>query len=60
MMNIVVLGIVTLVVFAEKSLVFGVRLSQMTAVALILYGVVVIFFPDALPSMASDSAKMKM
>jgi predicted metal-binding membrane protein len=60
MMNIAILGIVTLVVFAEKSLVFGVRLSQMTAVALILYGAVVIFFPDALPSMASDGAKMKM
>lgn len=60
MMNIAVLGIVTLAVFAEKSLVFGVRLSQLTAAVLIVYGAIVIVVPDALPGMVANSGNMKM
>jgi predicted metal-binding membrane protein len=60
MMNIAVLGIITFLIFAEKSLPIGLRLSQVAAVALITYGVVVVFFPDALPTMAPHNAHMKM
>lgn len=60
MMNIAVLGIVTVIVFAEKALVFGERFSRVTAVGLVAYGVLVLFYPDALPTMTSNAPHMKM
>lgn len=60
MMNIAILGVVTLVIFGEKSLAFGVRLSQSIAVVLVVYGVVVIVVPHALPGMVSNGGNMKM
>jgi predicted metal-binding membrane protein len=50
MMNIAAMAVITVVIFAEKSLVIGPRVAQMAAMALILYGGVVILLPGALPT----------
>ncbi len=49
MMNIAVLAAVTVLIFAEKALPMGRQISQLTGIGLIIYGVVVMFFPAALP-----------
>jgi len=49
MMNIAVLSLVTLLIFAEKSLPVGRQAAVLAAVALIAYGVVVVIVPEALP-----------
>jgi predicted metal-binding membrane protein len=51
MMNIAVLALITLLIFAEKSLAIGTRVAKVAAAALIIYGAVVIAIPDALPTM---------
>ena len=56
MMNIAFLTLITFVIFAEKSTHIGFRVAQFAAVALIVYGAVVIFVPDALPMMMDDSS----
>ncbi len=48
-MNIAVMAALTALIFAEKSLTLGQRIGQVAAVVLIIYGVVVLFFPAALP-----------
>jgi predicted metal-binding membrane protein len=50
MMNIAAMAVITAVIFAEKSLVIGPKVAQMAAIALILYGGVVIVLPSALPT----------
>jgi predicted metal-binding membrane protein len=55
MMNIAVLALITLLIFAEKSTPVGRQVASLAAVALIVYGAVVIFVPDALPMTMSDS-----
>jgi predicted metal-binding membrane protein len=60
MMNIAVLALITLLIFAEKSTPVGRQVASLAAVALILYGAVVIFVPDALPMTMSDSQTMGM
>ncbi len=49
MMNIAVLAAVMVLIFAEKALPIGRHISQLTGVGLIGYGVLVMFFPTALP-----------
>jgi predicted metal-binding membrane protein len=49
-MNVAAMAAVTLLIFAEKSLPLGVWVSRAAAVVLVLYGVVVLFSPEALPS----------
>ena len=49
MMNIAVLALITLLIFAEKSTAFGRQIAVLAAVALIVYGAIVVFVPDALP-----------
>ena len=49
-MNIAVMAALTALIFAEKSLPAGRRIGQAAAGALITYGVVVLFFPAALPA----------
>ena len=49
-MNIAVMAVITALIFAEKSLPAGRRIGQLAAVALITYGVVVLFAPAALPT----------
>ncbi len=51
MMNIAVLGLITLLIFAEKSTPLGREVAQLAAAALITYGGLVFFVPDALPTM---------
>jgi len=60
MMNIAVLALITLLIFAEKSTPIGRQIAALAAVALIAYGAVVIFVPDALPMMMDDSQAMEM
>jgi cytochrome c biogenesis protein CcdA len=55
MMNIAVLAGVTALIFAEKSTAWGRQIARAAAVALIVYGAVVVFVPDALPMMMDDS-----
>jgi len=60
MMNIGVLALITLLIFAEKSTAFGRQIAVFAAVALIVYGAVVIFVPDALPMTMDDSQAAEM
>ncbi len=50
-MNIAVMALLTVLIYAEKSFPIGRQISQAAGVALILYGVLVTFIPNALPSM---------
>lgn len=50
MMNVGILGLITLLIFAEKSTPVGPRVAQLAAAALIAYGLLVIFVPSALPT----------
>lgn len=52
-MNIVVMALVTALIFAEKSFPIGQRIAQLSALALIAYGVLVLVVPGALPTMQS-------
>lgn len=56
MMNIAFLALITILIFAEKSTGIGYRVAQFAALALILYGALVIFVPEALPMMMDDSS----
>jgi predicted metal-binding membrane protein len=49
MMNIGVLALITLLIFAEKSTALWKQATTFAAAALIIYGLVVLFVPDALP-----------
>ena len=51
MMNVAAMAAITLLIFAEKSLPAGRQTGQLAAVALIVYGALVLFVPDALPTM---------
>jgi hypothetical protein len=59
MMNIAVLALITLLIFAEKSLPIGRQVARAAAVGLIAWGALVFFVPDALP-MAMDDNGMEM
>ncbi len=50
-MNIAVMALLTVLIYAEKSFPIGRQISQAAGVALIVYGVLVTFIPAALPSM---------
>jgi predicted metal-binding membrane protein len=54
-MNLVAMALVTALIFAEKSLSLGRRISWIAAGILIIYGALVIFIPEALPGMPSPS-----
>jgi len=49
-MNVAVMAVLTLLIFAEKSLPIGPRVAGAAAVALIAYGLIVIVVPGALPT----------
>ena len=53
MMNIAVLGLLTALIFAEKCLPIGRLASRIAAGALVIYGIVVIAVPTALPTIMS-------
>jgi predicted metal-binding membrane protein len=48
-MNLAAMGVLTVVIFLEKSTAWGARLSQVFGVALLVYGAIVISTPAALP-----------
>lgn len=52
-MNVAAMAVLTALIFAEKSLPGGREISLLAAAALVVYGAVVVFVPDALPTMAS-------
>jgi predicted metal-binding membrane protein len=59
-MNIAAMAIITLVVFAEKTLPWGRPVTRAIAVALVVYGAVVLAAPQALPTfMAGEGMIMK-
>jgi predicted metal-binding membrane protein len=49
-MNIGAMAVVTLLVFGEKALAAGDRIAKAAGIALILYGMIVLVFPQALPT----------
>lgn len=51
MMNIGVLAVITLLIFAEKTLPPGRRIGQLAGVALLAYGVFALFVPNALSTL---------
>jgi predicted metal-binding membrane protein len=53
MMNIAVLGLLTALIFAEKCLPIGRLASRIAAAVLVIYGIVVIAVPAALPTIMS-------
>ncbi len=50
-MNIAAMALITLLIFAEKSTPFGRQTAGLAAAALVAYGALVVFVPDALPTM---------
>ncbi|HEX6507485.1 MAG TPA: DUF2182 domain-containing protein, partial [Chloroflexota bacterium] len=60
MMNIALLAVLTLVIFAEKALPFGNRISWVAGAGLAAYGLAVIISPDLLPTMATHTNNMQM
>jgi len=44
-----VMALLTVLIYAEKSFPLGKQISQIAGVALVVYGVIVIFVPAALP-----------
>lgn len=59
MMNVAVLALVTLLIFAEKSLPIGRHVARAAAAGFILFGTLVVAVPDVLP-MALDDSQMEM
>jgi len=60
MMNVAAMALITLLIFAEKSLPAAHRFSWLAFAGLVAYGAVVLFLPDALPLyMQSDMAVME-
>ncbi|HUF52902.1 MAG TPA: DUF2182 domain-containing protein [Dehalococcoidia bacterium] len=60
MMNIAVLAIITILIFAEKALPLGRQLAYAAGAGLVVYGAAVIFVPNALPTTMSDSQMGEM
>ena len=48
-MNLAVMALLTALIFAERALPFGRQISKLAGVVLIVYGVLVMFLPAALP-----------
>ncbi|MDG4876625.1 DUF2182 domain-containing protein [Mesorhizobium sp. WSM4935] len=55
-MNVAAMAVVTLLVFAEKTLPYGERIAKVSGVALLLYGAAVLVFPQALPTFQATNA----
>lgn len=49
-MNVAAMAVITFLVFAEKSLPLGRQAGWLAAAALVVYGALVVFLPDALPT----------
>jgi predicted metal-binding integral membrane protein DUF2182 len=53
-MNMAAMAVITLVVFAEKTLPWGRPIARATAVVLVSYGAFVVAAPRILPALMSD------
>ena len=51
LMNVAAMALITLLIFAEKSLAMGTRVAVLAALVLVVYGAVVVAMPAALPTM---------
>ena len=60
MMNIAFLALIAALIFAEKVLPFSRHIAYAAGGALVVYGAVVVFTPDALPMVMSDSQMESM
>ena len=49
-MNVAAMAVITVLIFAEKSLPYGKRISQIAALALIAYGLLAVIVPSTLPT----------
>ena len=49
LMNLAVMALVTALIFAEKALPMGRQISLLAGIGLIVYGLLVLFLPAALP-----------
>jgi predicted metal-binding membrane protein len=56
MMNVAMMAIITVLIFAEKSMPLGHRISHVAAVVLVIYGGVVIALPQVLPTFMSSAS----
>jgi predicted metal-binding membrane protein len=50
-MNVAAMAVITLLIFAEKSLSIGQQVAKIAAVVLMVYGALIIFVPGTLPTM---------
>lgn len=50
-MNVALMALITGLIFAEKSLAVGHQVARLAAVALTIYGALVVLVPAALPTM---------
>lgn len=55
-MNVAAMAAITVLIFAEKTLPLGKRVSQIAAAALVIYGIVVVVVPEALPTYMSETS----
>lgn len=60
MMSIGVLALITIVIFAEKLLPYGGTVARAGGLALVVYGCLVVFHPDALPTTMDDHTMESM
>ena len=57
-MNVAAMTVITLLIFAEKSLPVGRKVAQAAAVALAMYGALVVFLPQLLPTTGTMAGGM--
>jgi predicted metal-binding membrane protein len=57
-MNVAAMAVITLLIFAEKSLPVGRKVAQAAAVALAMYGALVVFLPQLLPTTGTIAGGM--
>jgi predicted metal-binding membrane protein len=60
MMNVAAMAVITLLIFAEKSLPWGERVGKFAAIALIVYGGLVLVNPALLPTVMESGTPMEM
>lgn len=59
-MNVAIMAVITLLIFAEKSAPFGRQVAAIAAVGLIAYGALVIVMPEVLPTMMDMDSEASM
>jgi predicted metal-binding membrane protein len=57
-MNVAAMAVITVLIFAEKSLPFGKRIAQIAALGLIAYGLLAVIVPSTLPTFMQSPSGM--